>query len=115
MSVGVDLARFNSFKDTDFRSCEVTSATDVKLIFAVQDEARAFDWITLTLEFSEVSDARLIDSSKLAYIDMSEGISIIKEGDSVAFGIGECYNIASIKSSSSFIVSKGLKSFEGTF
>ena len=115
LSIGVDLARFESFKDAEFRSLEVISPLEMKATFAVQDSARDFDWITLTFEFSGVSDARLLESKKLPYVDMSDGISIIKEDDFIAFGIGECYNSSTIRNATCFIIANSLKTFEGTF
>ena len=115
MSIGIDLARFDNFKDAEFRSCEIISPTDITLTFALQDSARAFDRITISLEFTGISDAQLVDGNKISYIDMSEGISIIKEDESIAFGIGECYNISTIKSSSCYIISNTLKYEEGLF
>ena len=115
MSIGIELTRFDSFKDAEFRSLEILSPLEIEATFAVQDSARAFDWITITLQFSGVSDARLIDGNKIAYIDMSEGISIIKEDNFIAFGIGECYNSSTIKNSSCYIIAKSLKYFEGSF
>ena len=51
LSIGIDLERFEHFKDAEFRSVAVISATQIKLIFAVQDKARAYDWITMSLIF----------------------------------------------------------------
>ena len=115
MSVEIDLKRFENFKDAEFRSLEIISPLEIKALFAVQDSARAFDWITISLEFSGVSDARLVDGNKIAYIDMSEGLSILKESNTIAFGIGECYNVATIKNSSCYIIANDLKYFEGSF
>ena len=115
MSIELDLARFDNFKDAEFRSLEVLSPLEIKATFAVQDSAREFDWITISLEFSGVNDARLVDGNKIAYIDMSEGISIIKEDNFIAFGIAECYNSTTIKNSSCYIIAKSMKYFEGSF
>jgi len=115
LSIGIDLERFEHFKDAEFRSLEIISPTEVQATFAVQDKARDFDWITITLKFSGVSDAQLVDGNKIAYIDMSEGISIIKDDNTIAFGIGECYNSSSIKTSSCFIIANELESIEGSF
>jgi len=109
------LKRFDNFRDGEFRSVEIISPTDISLTFAIQDSARAFDWISITLEFNGVCDARLQDNNKLSLIDMSEGITILKENNKLAFGIGECYNINSIKNSSLFIESTNIKYKEGLF
>ena len=107
--------RFGNFKDAEFRSCEVISPMEIKLLFAVQDKARAFDWITVELEFSGISDAKLVEEKKISFFPMDSGANIIENGNEFAFGTGECYNISNIKSSSCYIVSKSLKYKEGLF
>jgi len=109
------LERFDSFKDAEFRSVEVLSATSMKIVFATQDRARAFDWLCIELEFNGVSDARLLDAAKLAHIDMSDGITLIKESDTVGFGIGDYNNITTIKDSISYIVAANIKYNEAPF
>ena len=108
------MQRFNNFKDGEFRSLEVISPTTMKIILAGQDEARAFDWISIELEFNGVSDARLLDSSKLHLVDMSDGVNLIHD-KKIAFGIGEYDNISSMKSSTCYIICKDVKYQEGTF
>ncbi|QSZ43020.1 hypothetical protein GJV85_13195 [Sulfurimonas aquatica] len=109
------LERFGNFKDAEFRSLEVLSASQIKLTFALQDKARAFDWITLELEFSSIEDARLLDNNKLSFVDMGDGCSLIHDDEKFAFGIGECYNISIIKNSTCYLVSNNLKYQEGLF
>lgn len=106
--------RFGNFIDGEIRSIEIISPTTMRITLAGQDSARSFDWITVTLEFNGVSDARLLDQSKLSLIDMSEGLTIIND-NKFAFAIGECYNISSIKSSTLYIECNGLKYEEGAF
>ena len=107
--------RFSSFRDAEIRSFETVSPTQIKIILAVQDSARAYDWITVALEFSGVVDARLLDDNSLELVDMSDGANILKDEHLFAFGIGECYNISTIKSSICFIIAKSLKYEEGSF
>ncbi|WP_434657771.1 hypothetical protein [Sulfurimonas sp. NW9] len=111
----IDLERFDSFKNADLRSLEVISPTHLKLVLAVQDAARDYDWITVTLDFTEVTDARLLEQSKLQFINMSDGASLLHVNKEFAFGIGECYNIQAIKNSTLYIISKDLKYKEGQF
>ena len=106
--------RFECFKDAEFRSLEVLSPTTMSATFATQDGARAFDWITITLEFSGISDAKLLESSKLHLVDMSDGISLIYDNN-FAFAIGDYNNISNIKNSISYIICTDLKYKEGLF
>ncbi|WP_455757239.1 hypothetical protein [Sulfurimonas sp.] len=109
------LKRFDHFKDGEFRSIEVASPTAMLVTLSGQDSARAFDWVSMKLEFNGVSDARLLDTSKLSLVDMSNGISIIKNNNKLAFGIGECYNISNTRNSTCFILCDSLKYEEGLF
>lgn len=115
MSIELDLTRFNNFKDADFRSLEILSPLNIKLTFAVQDAARDHDWITLTLDFNTITDARLLENNQISFLDMSDGVSLIKDENSFAFAVGECYNISTIKSAPLYIISSSLRYVQGTF
>src|SRR5210317_1073049 len=67
--------RFNALKDSEVREITMMSPTAFKIEFSVQDANRGYDWINLAFEVSGVSDANLVDDSKLGFLDMSEGIS----------------------------------------
>lgn len=109
------LERFVHFSDAELRSVEVLSASQIQLTLAVQDKARAYDWITVTLLFSGVHDAKLPQENQLSFIDMSEGANIIVENETFAFGVGACYNISNIQSSVMFIIATELKYEEDQF
>jgi hypothetical protein len=109
------LQRFDNFRDAEFRSAEVISPTNISVTLATQDGARAFDWITITLAFEGVSDAKLIETNKLAFIDMSDGISLIPETNQIAFSIGSYNDINAIKNANLFVISNSLKYQEGQF
>ena len=107
--------RFDGFIEGEIRCIKIISPTTMLVTLAGQDSARAFDWITIDLEFSGVSDARLLDDSKLSLVDMSDGISIINEDNKFAFGIGKCNNLSGIKNATAYIESENLKYQEGSF
>jgi len=109
------LERFDDFKESKIRSLEIVSPTEMKMTFAVQDKARAFDWITINLLFNGVSDAALIDKNKLDYVVMDEGISILHEGNFFGLCLGRYKNFSSIKDASLYILSKNIKYNEGAF
>ena len=108
------LDRFDNFKDGEFRSIEVITPTTMLVTLAGQDKAREFDWVSVKLEFNNISDARILEDKKLSLVDMGDGISIIDE-TKLAFAIGECYNISSIKSSTCYIECLTIKYEEGLF
>ena len=109
------LKRFGYFRDSEFRHIEIISPTSIDLTFAAQDEAKEFDWVSITLEFNGVSSAMLLDNSKLNLVDMSDGISIINKDNSFYFGIGRYITTSSIESSICQIISSTLKYQEGIF
>ena len=109
------LTRFDNFSDGELRSIEIISSTIIKITLAGQDSARGFDWVTICFEFSGVSDAKLLNDSKLSLIDMTSGITIIYEDNNFIFGIGEYKSLQNIKNSICFIISSTLKYEEGIF
>jgi len=109
------LERFNNFKDAEFRSVEVISATSMKITFATQDAARAFDWLTIELEFSGVNDAKLLDEKRIGLVDMQDGITLLSSQNNIGFAIGNYKSLSSIKDSISYIVASSIKYNEGPF
>lgn len=109
------LQRFDNFRDGEVRSIATISPTMIVITLAGQDSARDFDWISVELEFSSVRDAKVIENSKLNFVDMSNGISIINDDKLFAFATDECYNISSARNSTCFIVCSDIKFKEGAF
>lgn len=109
------LKRFDNFKDGEFRSIEILSPTVMQITLAGQDTARAFDWISLKLEFNQVNDAKILDNAKLSLLDMSDGISIVNNDTNYSFGIGEYNSNSNIKNSICYIESESIKYEEGLF
>jgi len=113
--LGSFLQRFENFQDAELRNIEVISPTTLKVTMAAQDSAREFDWVSIELEFNNVEDAKLLESSKLSFVDMSEGITLIHENNKFAFGITNGYNIANIQDAQCYIVSENVKYQESNF
>ena len=108
-------SRFGNFVDAEIRSINVISPTTMNVVIACQDSARGFDWLTITLECSNITDAILLDDSKLSLVDMSDGASLIYEGGSFAWGIGSYNSLSGIKNATSYIISSSIKYEEGSF
>jgi len=108
------LKRFNNFIDAEFRALEVVNPTTFKITFALQDGAKEFDWITLSLEFSGVSDAKLLDENKMSFVDMSDGVTFLFEDNSFIFAPQQ-HSKSSIINASYYIICNNLKYMEGQF
>lgn len=109
------LKRFGNFVDAEIRSMDASSATTIKVTIAAQDCARGFDWLTISLEFSNITDAKLIDDAKLSLLDMSEGLTLFFQDDCFAFSIGNYNNLANVKNALFYIISSSIKYEEGSF
>ena len=109
------LERFDDFKGSEIRTLKIISPTEIELTLTAQDRARGFDWITLSMLFSGVSDARVVDENKLAYLDLDDGVSIQKEGDNFVFALGNYANSTAFKDAQLYIISKNIKYTEGAF
>ena len=109
------LERFDDFKGSEIRSLEILSASEMKLTLAAQDKARDYDWITINLLFTDISDARLVDDSKLAFLDMDEGVTILFDENQYGFSVGSYSNLSSLKDAALYIIAKNIKYDEGAF
>ena len=107
--------RFNHFIDAEFRSIEILSNGSIKFTFALQDKTREYDWISLELEFYGVSDAKLLDDTKISFVDMSDGVTFLDIDNKFAFAIGNYNSYSPLKDSICFIVSDSIKYQERTF
>jgi hypothetical protein len=109
------LERFDDFKGSEIRSLEIKSATEIELLLSAQDRARNFDWISVKLLFNGVSDAKILEDNKLAYLDMDDGLSILFEEKQFALGITSTKTLASIKDAPLYIICDIIKYDEDLF
>jgi len=89
------LERFDNAQGGELVSLEMISPTSFKIALTVQDKARAFDWVNLNLEFTDVSDAKLLDDKSLKAVDMQEGVNISFAPDGVEVGFGSSQYLSS--------------------
>jgi hypothetical protein len=108
------LKRFDGFVNSELRSMQIISSSAVKITLAVQDAARDFDWVTISLEFNGISDAKLPQNSNLNFIDMSEGITLTTLENEFVFAIGE-YNASNISDSICYIKSSSIKYLQSAY
>ncbi len=109
------LDRFDHFKDSEIRSLNIISPTEIELTLTAQDKARAFDWVSINFLFTQITDAKLINGSQIAYINLDDGINIITGDGFFAFCLENYTTLDSIKESSFYIISKSIKYNEGVF
>lgn len=98
------LDRFANFVDTSLKSIDIVSPSIITVTFHTQDRLRGYDWVGVTLEFSGVSDARVIEPKQLDFVDMSDGITLTPRG----FAIGS-YNESNLSDSICFVLATSIK------
>ena len=103
------LSRFERFSLSEIKSITINSPSVIEIQFSVQDTGRAYDWIDVVFELSNVSDAKLIENSKLAFLDMSEGINIISEENKFALCHGQYSSLKTAKDSPLYIICESIK------
>jgi len=100
------LQRFDNFINAEFRGIDIISPSTMRMSLATQDTSREFDWVTIHLELTGVSDASLINNTQLTHVNMSEGISITNKDDDI---------ILKVNSSTLFVRCVNIKYEEGEF
>ena len=109
------LKRIDHAIDGVIRSVTIQSPTVMTITLSVQDKGREYDWINITLEVSGIVDARFVDESKLSFLDMSEGISVIVDGHQAGVGIGKCSGIDNLKDLPLYLLGDSVKYEELNF
>lgn len=109
------LKRFGNFLDAELHSIEIVSPTALRVTLSAQDSAREFDWVTIVLEFSGVSDAKVPDNSKLPHIDMSDGITLLFAENTFTFALGAYNTPLAAANSICYIKAASLKYKETSF
>ncbi len=80
--------RFDSAKGGELVSLEILNPACFAIALTVQDTNRAFDWVNLVIEFSGVTEAKLLDDKALKAVDMEEGMNIAFTDEGVLVGFG---------------------------
>lgn len=81
------LEKYNHFKYEQIRSVQHLSDGSKVITLAIQDD-EGEDVETINLAFSGIKDLRILDNSVLSFLDMTSGITIVKENNLYGFAIG---------------------------
>ena len=103
------LERIENARGGELRSITMIDPTTFKLTFSVQDKNRGFDWINIAFEISGVHEARLIDDSKFAFVDMSDGITVVFENGECAVIFGAYASMENINDAVMYMIGKSIK------
>ncbi|MBT8344144.1 MAG: hypothetical protein HKP62_07280 [Sulfurovum sp.] len=81
------LEKYNHFKDAQIRSIQPLSDSSKVVTLVVQDDDGE-DLNTVSIEFKDIKESKILQNSVLAFMDMGSGISIVKEHDLYGFALG---------------------------
>jgi len=102
------LQKYNNFKYEQIRSVQHLSDGSKVVTLVIQDDDGE-DTNTINLTFSDIKDLRILENSVLSYLDMGDGITIIRENDLYGFAIGSGTAMLHVHNAPMYIVASGIK------
>ncbi len=102
------LKKYNNFKYEQIRSIDQLPDSSKVITLVVQDDDGE-DTNTIKLEFTNINDSKILVNSVLSYLDMTSGITIIKENNLYGFAIGSGTAMLHVHNAPLYIVSSDIK------
>lgn len=102
------LKQHNKFKYAQIRTIEQLSDDTKAVTIVVQDDDGEEDLHTIRIEFKDIKSSRILVNEVLGYLDMSSGISIIKENDLYGFALGSGTAMLHVHNAPLYIVSSSI-------
>lgn len=102
------LKKYNNFKYEQIRTIDqLPDSSKVVTLVVLDDDGE--DQHTVKLEFTNINDSKILVNSVLSYLDMTSGITIIKENNLYGFAIGSGTAMLHIHNAPLYIVSSDIK------
>lgn len=102
------LEKYNNFKGAQIRSVEYISLTERIVTLGDEDEDGE-DMYSVKLTFSDIQSSKILEQSVLSYLDMSSGITLIKENGLYGFAIGKGSAMLHVHNAPIYIVAAKIK------
>lgn len=102
------LEKYKNFKGAQLRSIQALSDSTKIVTLVVQDDDGE-DLNTVTIEFSNINNSRILQNSVLSFLDMSSGISIIQENNLYGFALGKGSAMLHVHSAPLYIIASDIK------
>jgi len=102
------LEKYNNFRGAQIRSVEYISLTERIVTLGDEDEDGE-DMYSVKLTFSDIQSSKILEQSVLSYLDMSSGITLIKENGLYGFAIGKGSAMLHVHNAPIYIVAAKIK------
>ncbi|MBL1243771.1 MAG: hypothetical protein COA39_005160 [Sulfurimonas sp.] len=102
------LEKYNNFRGAQIRSVEYISKTERIVTLGDEDEDGE-DMYSVKLTFSDIQSSKILEQSVLSYLDMSSGITLIKENGLYGFAIGKGSAMLHVHNAPIYIVAAKIK------
>ena len=106
--IDILLKKYNNFKYEQIRSIEQLPNSSKIVTLVVQDDDGE-DVNSVKIEFSNIKDSKILVNSVLSFLDMTSGITIIKENNLYGFAIGSGSSMHHVHNAPLYIVSSDIK------
>lgn len=105
------LEKYNHFKYEQIRSIQQLPDASKIVTLVVQDD-EGEDVHTIKIEFKDIKSSRILVDSVLAYLDMTSGISIVKDHGLYGFAIGSGTAMLHVQNAPLYIIASDVKVIE---
>lgn len=102
------LEKYNNFKYEQIRSVENLNETTKRVTLVVQDDDGE-DVASVKIEFSGITASKILQNSVLSLIDMSSGITLIKEHGLYGFAVGSGTAMLHVHNAPLYIIATDVK------
>ena len=106
--VNILLEKYNNFKYEQIRSVEHHEDGSKTVTIAVMDDDGE-DTNIVNLTFSNINDVKLLVNDVLSYLDMTSGITLVKENGLYGFAIGNAAAMHYVHNAPLYIIASDLK------
>lgn len=97
------LEKYDHFKDAQIRSIQSLPDGSKIVNIVVQDDDGE-DINTVTIEFKDIKESKILQNSVLSFMDMGSGISIVQEHGLYGFALGSGSAMLHVHSAPMYIV-----------
>lgn len=101
------LEKYNNFADAQIKSIVTKEDESKVVVMSIQDDDGE-EIGEVSLEFSGIKEARILQNHVLAFLDMMSGVTIIEENGLYGFGIGHGESMLHVHNAPLYIISESI-------